>query len=274
MPRYSFCMVNWNGGATFSRSVGSALAEAEGLDAELVIVDNGSDDGSIESLPADPRIRVLRNGGNRYFARATNRSVTAARGECLIILNNDIVFPRGSLGPYLAALERHPDDVICPRLVNPDGSVQSSIRYVLTPAMLLNSMVGLSRRRRLTWAPKDFDYDTEQAVEQPLFSLLFMARKTFYRVGAMDEGFPLFFNDVDWFKRAKDIGVRTVYVPGPPVIHLHGFSTRRRPFRLVSMSSRSMARYIGKHHPAALAPLLPMIAVSWAARLVMAVRKK
>lgn len=274
MPRISFCVVNWNGGRTFRRAVDSILAEAAGLDAELVAVDNGSTDGSIEDLPTDGRIRIIRNRRNEYFARATNQSVKAALGDTLVILNNDIIFPPGSLAPYLKALSDHPEEVICPRLRNEDGSQQASIRNLLTPLIFLNSIAPLSGRARLRWILKDFDYDKEQAVEQPLFSLLFMARDTFFRVGYMDESFPLFFNDVDWFKRAVALGVVTRYVPGPAATHSHGYSTRRRPYRKVLSSTTSMARFLLKHYPFRGAVLSPLVALSGAARMAMEMRRR
>src|SRR5512145_359168 len=102
MLEYSFCMVNWNGGQTFLRSVRSILEGLGGLDAEIVIVDNGSTDGSPELLPADDRIRLIRNKANEYFAKATNQSVALARGKRLVILNNDVLFQGNSLSFYAA----------------------------------------------------------------------------------------------------------------------------------------------------------------------------
>lgn len=266
-------MVNWNGGETFARSVRSILSEAEGLEAELIIVDNGSSDGSLELLPDDPRIRLLRNAINTYFAKGTNQSVRAARGKNLVLLNNDIIFPQGSLRFYLDALTRLPDAVICPRLVNDDSSPQASIRNLLTPVIFLNALTRLSRRTKLRWILEGFDFEREQEVEQPLYSLLLMANSTFKKVGMMDTTFPLFFNDVDWFKRAKDRGVRTFYVPGMPILHRHGHSTGRIPYKKVAMSTISMAKYFYKHYPQMSALLLQLVVASGLVRVVTNARR-
>jgi len=259
MIDYSFCMVNWNGGETFLRSVRSILSETEGLNAEVIIVDNGSADGSVESLPLDGRIRTVLNGTNTYFARATNQSVAAARGRFLVVLNNDVVFYKDSLRYYLTVMEQHPGSILCPRLVNADGSTQKSIRNILTPQILLNEMFRLSSRPALRWIRDDFDYEQAQLVEQPLFSLLFMSRETFYRVGAMDCAYPLFFNDVDWYRRASKRAIRTRYVPGPAVLHEHGYSTAKKPFRKVWMSTVSMLRYMYRNFTASFFLLIPLI---------------
>lgn len=273
MVEYSFCMVNWNGGETFARSVRSILSEAEGLDAELIIVDNGSSDGSPDRLPEDSRIRLLRNDSNTYFASATNKSVRAARGRYLVLLNNDIIFPRGSLRYYLDAVKKSPDSVVCPRLVNDDGSPQASMRNILTPRIFFNAIARLSGRSGSRWILGDFDFNREQRVEQPLYSLLFMASSTFKKVGKMDTRFPLFFNDVDWFKRAKESGVRTVYMPGPGILHRHGYSTGKKPYKKVAMSTLSMARYFCKHYPFVSPLLLPSVAISGLIRFLIVSRR-
>jgi len=251
MNGISFVIVNWNGGQVFEEclwSITSNIKEFGTIDYEIVVVDNGSKDLDVSKLSQIPRLHLVRNRLNRFFAYGTNQAVHASKGECLFILNNDIWFPASSIVPMYREYLKDLSAIYAPRLLNIDGSIQKSIRGLPTSADLIYSSLSLGKlsARYDHWKCNRFNYSARQLVEQPMFSLLILSRNTWDLVGDMDVQFSQYFNDVDWFYRAKLSRVRTFFVPGCSAVHHHGFSVQRHSFKRVFLSTIGMYRYLTK----------------------------
>jgi len=258
----SFAIVNWNGGNVFRQSISSIIAEAEReqLSYEIVVVDNGSTDDSFEWLDRIPNVRLYRNGSNRMFSKATNQSVRLAKGSTLIILNNDVVLVSGCLEKLIPASNQA--DAAVPRLINPDGTQQLSIRGipglidVLAEAMGLGAFLSSADR----WIKRRFKYDIKQFVEQPMFSAIIMRRETWSQVGDLDTGMPLLFNDVDWFRRFQRLAMKCLYVPDAHAVHFHGMSVNRNRFRRIVSSTVGLTRYFQKDKSPYWMPVVLLVA--------------
>jgi hypothetical protein len=96
----------------------------------------------------------------------------------------------------------------------------------------------------MTW----WDYGEERVVDQPMASALLLRSAALAQVGLFDEGFPMFFNDVDLCRRLWDAGWEVWYTPAATVAHHHGASTRLARRAMVVESGRSFLRYYGKHY--------------------------
>ncbi len=239
--RLSVCIVHWNTTPDLVRCLDALAAHPSTRGAqEVIVVDNASDDGAIETLARSyPTVRCIANPVNEGYARATNQAIRAATGDLLLLLNPDARVTAGALDALREHLDRNPDcAVVAPRLVWPDGRTQDSVRPFPTPCALLT---GTYRRYR-------FDYDRPGPAPQPMASCLLLRRAAYETVGPMDERFPLFFNDVDWSLRAQRAGLVTCYTPAATVIHDHGGTTGRVRSAALWESRRAWLRFWKKHY--------------------------
>ncbi len=250
----SFAIVNWKGGRIFEQCLASIAGEVEAnheLPCEVVVVDNGSSHEEIRFLYKYPFVRVIRNDRNVGYAIGTNQSLRACSGEYVFLLNNDVILSSGILRGLHEYMVQHATiGVIAPRLLYPDGRLQRSVRGLPTVSDFFYSLFLLDRfsRRSDHWHQRRFDYNTPSFVEQPMFSALLMRAGVWREVGELDEQFPLFFNDADWFRRFHAMGKwNCLYWPFQTCYHVHGMSTSRRRFRKVLESSTAMYRYFKKH---------------------------
>ncbi len=250
----SFCILTWNKPHLLRDCVSSivkGMAEVNRNDYEVIVVDNGH---GTDLVSTDRTLRqhltIIKNSRNEMYARGTNQSVARSTGDVLVILNDDIQFPAGSIAAALPRVDTLSDEVLSFSLIYPSGSLQASIRNLPTPLRLVMSLSGLDRafRSRESWLAPGFDYSKESTVEQPMFSALAMRRHVWNRVGELNTSLPLLFNDVEWFHRAKRHGVCVRYVPQPKIIHRHGASVNQKPVSKVFASTKSFYRYVTVMH--------------------------
>jgi hypothetical protein len=248
--KLSVVVVTWNSSADIETCLDSINF---GHQFELIVVDNASADDTLDKLARYPHLRLIRNTTNWGYARANNQGASVATGDYLLLLNPDTRVELGALDLLSAFLDARPDiAAVAPRLVNPDGSTQDSIRSLPTAATVLWELLGLARLLPASrifgrWRMRCFDYETPALVEQPMASCLLFRRDVFKALGGFDERFPIFYNDVDLSRRMADAGFRTAYLPEARVVHKRGASTSRVRAKMVWQTHRSLFRYLAKH---------------------------
>jgi GT2 family glycosyltransferase len=252
----SVVIVNWNTRDLLRAcltSLRTALA-GSALSWEIVAVDNASADGSAEMVRAEfPEVRLLANETNRNYAGGNNQGIEAATGEFLLLLNPDTEVPRASPEALVQLLREHPEaGAVSPALVFPDGRLQSSVRGFPTPRALVGEMTGLARLFPGTdWASyrtEGLPDDQPSSVDQPMASAFLVRREALDRIGAFDEQFPLFFNDVDLCFRLKLAGWSILYDPRVRVVHVGGASTRQVRPEAIRRSHEGLRRFYAKHY--------------------------
>jgi hypothetical protein len=140
------------------------------------------------------------------------------------------------------------------RLLNPDGSLQPSVRSFPTPAAALGiftllGQLGFFRSARRRYLRADFDYSRESRIEQPMGAALFLRREAVERAGGMDEGFFLYMEEVDLCRRLADAGHEIWYNPQASIVHWGGKSTEQAGALAVFNLLRGLLRYFRKHRP-------------------------
>jgi GT2 family glycosyltransferase len=244
---------------------------------EVTVVDNGSDDGTLEALAASAtQVTTVAMDTNAGFSRANNVGITRAHGRHVLVLNPDTTVEPGALAELVAFLDAHPDaGVAAPRLVNPDLTDQRTARSFPTPAAGL-----FGRRSPLTrWFPdnrwssaflagRDHTGSDPFQVDWVSGAAMMVPASAVAAAGAFDESFFLFWEDADWCKRLADAGRATWCVPTATIVHDEG-STRDHRWspRVAAHFHRGAYLYWRKHHaPQAWNPL------RWAAAGVLTAR--
>lgn len=262
MPDLSILVVNWNVRDLLRRCLQSILANLPACQLEIIVVDNGSTDGSVEMVRTEfPQVHLIANPDNRGFPVANNQGLAVARGRYVLLLNPDTEVVGNALETMVAFADAHPDvGVVGPMLLNPDGTVQSSRRRfptLLTAVFESTWLQPYAPRRLLArYYVLDRPDDEVQDVDWVTGAALMARREAIEQVGPLDEGFFMYSEELDWCRRFREAGWRVVYLPTARVIHYGGKSSEQvLPARHIHFQ-RSKIRYFRKHHGAIAAGVL------------------
>ncbi len=232
----SVCVASFNTRDVLERTLHAAIADGSALRTEWIVVDNGSNDGSVQMVRrVFPGVTVIENSKNRFYAAATNQAIARSKGRYVLTLNSDAEVLSGTLTQLITYMNRHPEvGAVTTRMLDRDGRIQKNCARFPTYALLLldHTFLGLifsGRRRRLRrWAwYADWDRLTERSVDVAPGSFILARREAIRKVGGHDERFRLYFTDDDWCQRLRRAGYALRYVPVGHVIHAEGTSARQ-----------------------------------------------
>jgi GT2 family glycosyltransferase len=205
----------------------------------VVVVDNASTDSTVEQvrarMPAHPGLRLIANPGNRGFAAAVNQGVRAAGDVGFVWLLNPDTSVQTPLDDLIKASRQY--GLAAGKLVDASGRAQAgfTVRRLPTPASLILELFGINRlwpSNPVNRQYRELDRDLDQPgpVEQPAGAFLMVRRDVWEKLGGLDERFhPVWFEDVDFCRRALAAGYRIEYVPAVAAIHEGGHSVGRIP---------------------------------------------
>jgi hypothetical protein len=253
----SICIVNWNTRDLLAECLESLDAGRGDLRLQVIVVDNGSADGSAQMVAERfPWVELTANEDNRYYAAGNNQALRQAKAPLLLLLNSDVRVPAGGLQDLITWMADKPGvGAVAPRLVYPDGRPQRSCRGFPDPNAVIYEILGLSRlfphsrrfgKYRMTW----WSHDDERPVDQPMASAFLLRSEALHQVGLFDERFPMYFNDVDLCRRLWDAGWEVWFTPSVSFAHHHGASTRLAKRSMIAESGRSFLAYYEKHYAA------------------------
>ena len=233
------------------RSVQKALC---GIDAEVIVIDNHSHDGSIEYLsPRFPDYTFISSNHNLGFARANNRAIGQSKGEYVLLLNPDTVVSENALHTVVHFMDCHPDaGAAGVRMVKVDGSdALESRRGVPSPMTSFYKMSGLCRhfpnsRRFGKYYMSYLSWDRPEQIEIVSGAFCMLRRKALEEVGLLDEDYFMYGEDIDLSYRLLKAGWANWYVP-VRVLHYKGESTQKSSFRYVHVFYEAMLIFFRKH---------------------------
>jgi N-acetylglucosaminyl-diphospho-decaprenol L-rhamnosyltransferase len=256
----SVVVVAHDSGDWLRRCAESVLAQ--GAPVELIVVDNASRDGSLARLPADARLRLIRNADNRGFGAACNQGAAAAQGDALLFLNPDCVLPPDAVAQLRARLAAEPSlAILGARLINPDGSPQAAARRrTPTPTRALRRALGWRSDALELAQPAAPHADGIEYLEAISGALMLLPRTRFEALGGFDEGYVLHCEDLDLCRRALLDGGRIGVAHQVEVLHHKGTSSRARPVWVEWQKHRGMLRYF-RRFDAATSPAWLRVAV-------------
>lgn len=282
----------------------ASIAQSEGeFTRAVVVVDNASEDGSVEMVRTrhpwvDRLIVTERNGGYAYAnnigLRALGFGEDAPKDSLphyVLLLNPDTILPPTALKEMLDFMDRSPDvGAAGPKLVRPDGRLDLACRRSFpTPEISFYRMVGLSKlfpssprfgRYNMTF----LDPDVETDVDAVVGAFMLMRAEALQAAGLLDEAFFMYGEDLDLCYRIKEKGWRIVYHPQVTVVHVKGASSRKSSRRAIAAFYEAMRIFHNKHYRASTpAPINVLIDVGisvfktlalWRDRLRPAERKR
>ncbi len=238
----SIIIVNWNTREHLLRCLKSVFQSEEGRPWEVIVIDNGSQDGSAEEARRlFPGIRLIANERNLGFARATNQGINIASGKYLLLLNPDTEVKGRAIEELVAFMEGHPDAGIAGgQLLNGDGSRQNSIANFPS---LATELLNKSLLRRLfpgKFPGKEKNYPSPIEVDSVIGACMIAKREALEQVGVLDEDYFLFLEETDWCYRMRKAGWKVYHVPQAEIVHFQGRSaeTKKREAKVEYYQSR------------------------------------
>jgi N-acetylglucosaminyl-diphospho-decaprenol L-rhamnosyltransferase len=201
------------------------LREATGQTAEIIVLDNASCDETIAVVRRFPDVTLLVNEDNEGFAAGIHRGAQLASGEWLLVLNPDCVLDENALvalhdflAPHPSSPDPHRIGVVGFQLLHPDGRLQPSGRRFPKVWEFALAALGFQRCMETRWfAGRNFS--VPQEVDEVSGAAFAIRRAAFEQVGGIDDGFFLFFEELDLCRRLKAAGWRIVSLPTAKASH-------------------------------------------------------
>lgn len=266
-PDISVIVVNWNTREYLAECLASIVADSGvalagndaaavqpgQISAEVIVVDNASNDGSTAMVTAQfPQVRLLVNNRNLGFAAANNQAIAQARGRVLFLLNPDAYIRPGALQALVRFLQRRPQAAaVGPKVLNPDGTWQAAVFRFPTLWDLFCEAVFLSvlfPRSRL-FARKEiggFKRNRVREVDWIQGCALAIRREVWDAVGPFDEGYWMYVEELDWCRRASQQGYHLYFTPAAQVVHYGKRATAKARASVLPLGFRSHFRYFRK----------------------------
>jgi len=252
----SICIVSYNVREYLEKCLVSVYQTLGDLNAEVLLVDNASKDGSLEMVKERfPQVRTFPQEKNLGFAAANNVALEASEGQYLILLNPDTECRENSLSELIAYLEQHPDcGIVGPKLLNEDGSIQNGLRQFPSPLTVFARHTLLKRLPFFThridqFHMRHFNLKNSADVDQVSGAAMMFSRVTMEKIGMLDESFFIFFEEVDYCRRARNLGLKVHYHTACEIVHFGGKSRDQINSKARIIYMESQLKYLRKHVP-------------------------
>ena len=230
-----------------------SVAASEGVEFELIIVDNGSSDITKELVSSYRSSKYIRNTENRGFAAAVNQGMNAGSGRYALLLNPDTSFEPYVLRKMIDHLDQDKDVGIASSVIRyPNGELQESIRRFPT---FKNQLLIMLKVPHIMNHPavdrymmRDADPHKTQDVDSIMGAFMFIRRELLDQIGLFDERYFIWFEEVDYCKMAHDAGWKIRHYADVEILHHKGHTFGKiATIRKQKWIRTSMRKYIGKH---------------------------
>ena len=224
----SIVLVCWNNKAYLDPCLKSLYEGGLKSSFDVVVVDNGSTDGSQQMLAEKyPQVKLIQNAGNVGLGKASNQGIEATNGRHVLLLNNDTLVNGPALDVLVEYLDAHPEaGATAGKLLNPDGSFQSGFAPFST---LLEEFLIVTHIGELLWAGYPSHGDANEIKETGWMSsaCLLVRRAALDKIGLLDENYFIYGDEADLQFRLNKAGWKVVFLPNSSIIHFGGRSMDR-----------------------------------------------
>lgn len=251
----SIVTVNWNAGNQLKECLESIIEHDKNQVSRIIVVDNGSTDGSADAVESLPGVKAIRTGKNLGFGAACNIGAAAANSPYILFLNPDTKLEADSLSVPLAFMEE-PENVsvgICGiQLMDEHGQISRTCARFPTLSRLVSSALGLDKLPGLKGSGihmQDWDHLSSSNVDHVMGAFYLIRREIFEQVGGFDERFFVYLEDVDLSKVVSDASWHTHYLIEAQAFHAGGGTSSQVKVHRLFYSLRSRLLYGFKHFP-------------------------
>ncbi len=251
----SIIIVNYNVKEFLQNLLHSIEKASLNISHEIIIVDNASDDGSVELIREKfPSVKLIVNTENLGFGKANNQALELAKGKYLLLINPDTIVSEDTLDKMIRFFEDSTEAGLAGcKILNPDGTLQLACRRSFPgPWTSFCKVTGLSNlfpksklfsRYNLTYLDEDQTYE----VDAISGSFMMMKKETYDKVGGFDEEFFMYGEDLDLCYRIQQAGFKVFYVHTTQIIHYKGESTKRSRLDETKVFYDAMHLFVKKH---------------------------
>lgn len=264
----SIIIVTWNVGDLVTTCLRSLESTSSTLVQEIILVDSASSDDTVAQIRNNfPDVMVLPQTENLGFTRCNNIGLAKAGGRHLFLLNPDTEVIGDAVGEMVRYLDAHSKvGIVGPHTLNTDRSTQSTRRRFPTPVLAFFESTWLQPYTPKGWLERYYVTDRADGdtfdVDWVQGSALMARREVYQQIGGLDEQYTMYFEELDWCKRAKDVGWGVTYLGAVQIIHHSGKSSDQAGARKHIYFQRSKLHYFGKYHGAGITFILRLFLLS------------
>lgn len=253
--KLSIVIVNYNVRYFLEQCLKSVFQALDGIDAEVFVVDNNSQDSSVDMVKEDfPDVKLIANSDNPGFSKANNQAIRLAKGEYILLLNPDTVVEAQSFQKSIEFMDAHPDaGGLGIKMIDGKGNyLPESKRGLPTPWVAFYKIFGLSSlfpksSRFARYYLGHLSADENQEVEILAGAYMLMRSETLNEVGLLDEDFFMYGEDIDLSYRILKGGYKNYYLADSTIIHYKGESTKKGSLNYVRVFYKAMVIFTEKH---------------------------
>lgn len=251
----SIIIVNYNVKEFLQNLLHSIEKASSNIVKEIIVVDNASDDGSVEVIKEKfPSVKLLENKINVGFGRANNQGLAIAKGKYFLFINPDCIVSEDTLDKMISFFESHPDCGLAGcKILNSDGTLQLACRRSFPgPWTSFTKVTGLSNifsssrifaRYNLTYLDENKTYE----VDAVSGSFMMIRKEVYQKTGGFDEQFFMYGEDLDLCYRVQKNDYKVFYVHSTQIIHYKGESTKRSNLDETKLFYDAMHLFVKKH---------------------------
>lgn len=244
--KLSIIILNWNAKHVLGDALISVARETNGVEHEVLVVDNVSTDGSVAMVRSEfPDVILVENKTNLGFSGGNNEGLLKAHGEYLMLLNPDTIVHDRAIEKLVRFMDEHSDVMmIGPKLLNRDGSFQAACRRNLpNPKSAFLHLFGMGSGEY----KRTDDPDVSGLTEAISGAAMLFRREVYEAIGGLDDRFVFYAEDLDYCKRVADKGWKTWYLADAHITHLGGESSKQRKVWAIVNFHGTMWLYYKKH---------------------------
>lgn len=253
--KLSIIIVNYNVEYFLEQCLHSVRKAVHGVDAEVIVVDNNSIDGSNNMvIKKFPEVRLIANKDNRGFSKANNQGINLSSGEYVLLLNPDTVVEDDTFSKIIDFMDAHPKaGALGVKMVDGAGNfLPESKRGLPTPITSFYKIFGLSSlfphsKRFARYHLGHLDKDEVHEVEILAGAFMMLRRSVLDEIGLLDETFFMYGEDIDLSYRVIKSGYKNYYFPKTRIIHYKGESTKKGSINYVLVFYQAMVIFANKH---------------------------
>ena len=251
----SIIIVNYNVKEFLQNLIHSIEKASLNITKEIIVIDNASDDGSVEFIREKfPQIKLIVNNKNLGFGKANNIGLKEAKGKFILLINPDTIVAEDTFEKMFEFFKSNPETGLAGcKILNPDGTLQLACRRSFPgPWTSFTKVTGLSSffpksklfaRYNLTYLDENQSYE----VDAISGSFMMMRKEVYEKVGGFDEQFFMYGEDLDLCYRIQKAGFKVFYVHTSQIIHYKGESTKRSSLDETKVFYHAMHLFVKKH---------------------------